>query len=392
MKVCIARNTEARVNASVIRVTDALTSSGHAVCLLTRNRFNDGKGIRRTAFTTSGRTLDNFEISLPARPGRGLVNIFQLLAFQRSVYRWLKRNQDKYDVIHAFDLDVGLPASWIARRTGKKYVYHIADFYVDSRHVPGRLRSWIRDLEYKVIEQAWATIICTEARAQQIEGSRPKQLTVVHNTPAVSEELLAGISRDEAEGKAREGLVLTYVGSLSDARFIGSALAVIRKHPDIRFVIAGFGRETEKVAALSRQYSNIDFRGIIDYEEAIRLYGETDLMLAVYDPKYRNHKFAAPNKVYEAMLLGRPIIVAPDTGMDEIVLEHDMGYVIDYSEEAFEALLERLLKAPPAELEAKGRNAAKAYPKYSWPVMKQRLIGLYQELQADGSVWKGKEL
>ena len=54
---------------------------------------------------------------------------------------------------------------------------------------------------------------------------------------------------------------------------------------------------------------------MIDYESALELYAKCDLMFALYDPAIPNHRYSAPNKVYEAMLLGKPIIVAEGTGV-----------------------------------------------------------------------------
>ena len=102
-------------------------------------------------------------------------------------------------------------------------------------------------------------------------------------------------------------------------------------------------------------------------------------MFAMYDPKHPNHTYSAANKVYEAMLLGKPIIVANNTGMDKIVRSENMGYTIDFTQEAFVELLD-YLSENKEELFEKSKNAYDAHARYSWEEMEQRIIVLYEHL------------
>src|SRR5699024_1605188 len=109
------------------------------------------------------------------------------------------------------------------------------------------------------------------------------------------------------------------------------------------------------------------------------LYKETDIMFAMYDPSHPNHRYSAANKVYEAMLLGKPIIVANNTGMDKIVRSENMGYTIDFNQEAFKNLLLHIENNREEVLE-KSKNAYEAYSRYSWEEMEKRITRLYKNL------------
>jgi glycosyltransferase involved in cell wall biosynthesis len=122
---------------------------------------------------------------------------------------------------------------------------------------------------------------------------------------------------------------------------------------------------------------NIDFIGRVKYEETFNYYVASDLMVAVYNPLIENHKFSAPNKVYEAMALSKPIIVAEGTGIDKIVKKEDMGYVINYEEDDFINIINNIL-LNNKDLLNKSKNSGKAYEKYSWFEMKNRIIKLYE--------------
>lgn len=73
MKVCIARNAEARTNAAIARIAHALEPEVNGVCLLTRNRFLERYGkIRKLKYKISdtGKEIPNYEMGLKSEPGR----------------------------------------------------------------------------------------------------------------------------------------------------------------------------------------------------------------------------------------------------------------------------------------------------------------------------------
>ncbi len=378
MKVCIARNAEARTNADIARVADALNGKADAICLLTRNRNKiKGTRIKKIGYYINDTKILNYEINIKSELGKGLSNIFQLFFFQTVLFWWLLKNRDKYDFIHAFDLDVGLPVFLLSKLIKRKYVYHILDFYSDSRSaLPVFLRSTIRKIEYIVINNAEATIICTEDRINQIRGSNPKKLVVIHNTPSISVEIKKLLEEKSVTKEDEESIVFTYVGALSNTRFIEEAIEVIKEYPKITLNLAGMGKLTDHVKAMSSKYKNINYYGVISYIDAIKLYLKTDFMFAIYNPDIPNHKYSAPNKVYEAMLLGKPIIVAKGTGIDRIVVDNNMGLVINYSKEDFEDVIRSIIEKRIDGREL-GENASSAYNKYSWEEMKNRLIKVY---------------
>ena len=113
------------------------------------------------------------------------------------------------------------------------------------------------------------------------------------------------------------------------------------------------------------------------YEDTFEFYKSCDVILSVYDPHIKNHKYSAPNKFYEAMLLGKSIIVAKDTGVDSLVSKHEIGYVIDYSEKSFVELLNHLTSSEgQKELSIFKERSYDTYDKYSWEVQKNKIVSL----------------
>jgi glycosyltransferase involved in cell wall biosynthesis len=382
MRICIIRNAEARTNAGIMRIIDVLIDGGYDACILSRNRYvnNVEQRIIKKTITYKENILTNYEIQLPAETGRGLRNLFQLVIYQFIVLKWLISNRKKYDVIHAFDLDAGFPSLFCNLIIRKPVVYHIADFYADSRSgIPNLIKYIIRRLEYFVISRAEATIICTEERAQQIKGSRPKKLLVIHNSPSEKYDMNDDVGLDVLSLNKRP-LILCYVGGLEERRFIKSAINVVSKNKDYKLQLAGMGTLEEFVEQSSKKTTNIEYYGRIDYSTALKMYSNCDIMFAIYDPKVPNHRYSAPNKVYEAMMLGKPIIVAKETGVDKLVEREKIGICIDYTEEDFQKVLD-YIRAHPEDIREMGERAKKAFEFYSWDKMKKRALNLYREIQ-----------
>lgn len=382
MRVLIARNSDAPTNANIRRVLEALTSAGHSVVVLSRNRACDEslKGYIKKTIKINNLEIDNYELQLSGKTERGMKNFTTLKSYMDILKSWMKGNVDKFDAIHAFDLDTGLVAKKIAKSYNKHLVYHIADFYVDSRaKIPGLLKSIIRSMEYSIINYADNTIICTEERKDQIAGARPRKLTVVHNTPSIDFDVSSYIDQSmDPDHK----LTLAYIGVLSKRRFIDQAVDCMMGMKDSQMILAGGGDLVDFVKERADKTDNIKYMGKVDYEDTFDIYSKSDLMFAVYNPQIMNHKYSAANKIYEAMLLKKPIIVARGTSMDKIVERYDIGFVIDYDKNEFRDLLYKLEK-DRSIIDKKVENMQGVYENYSWETMKKRLIDVYSDLERD---------
>lgn len=381
MRVCVIRNAEAKSNAGIMRIIDALTNANINSFTLTRNRFDKGKKgeFLYKPFRHNDKEIANYELQFDTELGKGVKNILQLLLYQYFTLMWLIKNRKDYDAVHAYDLDSGLPALVTSILTKKKLVYHIADFYVDSRKgIPSKFKKIIKKLEFFIISKANVTIICTEEREQQIAGSKPQKLYVIHNSP-VDQVIERNIRDDELVNRLEESITLGYVGGLTDTRFINEIINIAKTNSEINLKIAGFGPLEEHVVESSEDQKNIDFYGRVNYEDALNLYSECDLMFAMYDPSVPNHKYSAPNKVYEAMMLGLPIIVAKDTGIDSLVESEKIGFSINYNEGEFLKKVKHLINDKELLRNIK-HNSAIAYDYYSWDNMKRKVQEIYNSL------------
>lgn len=296
--------------------------------------------------------------------GSGLKNLGTFLKYQLWLYKNLKKYKNLYNVIHACDFDTAFVASKIAKKYNKKLIYDIYDYYADCHNL-SFLRNIVEKSDIKVINKANSVIICTEQRRKQISKANPRKVSVIHNTPNIKSGN-NDIVFDEKKVK------ICYVGILQDDRLLIEITEQIRENSKYELYVGGFGKYDEYFKKMSQENNNIHFYGQMKYEDVLNLERKCDILFATYNPKVQNHKFSAPNKVYEAMALGKPIIVCKGTGIDELVIKEKIGYSINYDAKEFVNVLN---KVTLSEYKAMSEKTQMLYrEKYMWEKMEDELI------------------
>lgn len=367
-KIVYIRNADIYYDSRATKEIRALLEEGYEVTVLGWNRTGHAEEKCREAFQQySGISFQFYEQVMPH--GIGMKNIGKLLGWFRWVGKALK-SLGETDIVHACDLDGALGARRYCRKRHIRLVYDIYDYYVDTHdNIPSVLKNYVEKQEISIINQAELVIICTEERRIQISKSKPKKVIVVHNSPELP---------DVPERNNRYDYV--YCGSLGQERLFESILRQYEHNSDLRFYLAGFGTYTDEAEALSRRFENLEFGGLLNYDQVLEKEAEAICLSAVYDPSWKNHQLCAPNKFYEALALGKPIIVCKGTGIDQIVEKYRIGKVIDYQADQFYQAIRYYI----AHSEECGRirsDARKLYEqKYHWRIMRERLLKAYSEL------------
>jgi glycosyltransferase involved in cell wall biosynthesis len=293
----------------------------------------------------------------------------KLLGFNLWIF-W-KLLWDKYDAVHACDLDTSFSATLAQLIRRKPLVHDMFDMYAEANAggLPGPAVRVARSLEKWVVRRARATIIVDDSRRKQIADFTPKLLEVIYNSPE-------DIGQPSAY-PANKNLEIFYTGVLALNRGFEYFIPATGQLKGVHLTIGGYGADESFIESLCKKEKNVTFIGKVPYSEVIQRSQESDVLFALYDPEVPNHKFSSPNKLFEAMMLGMPIIVSNGTGMSDIVEKTKNGLVVTYGnaaewEEAVEQLKDDKLRT------TFGKASRAAYEKeYGWPVMAERLKKLY---------------
>ena len=345
--------------------------------------INAGYPVRILAWDRSGTHLPNEmkdnvsieRIQIRGKFGSGTRNLIALLRWQIELGLWLARNHQNIQIIHACDFDTVIPAVIAKKIWGLKVIYDIFDFYADHVRTKSWIRNLIRTVDRRIISRVDAVILVDEARRIQIEDCQVKRCEIIYNSPP---DRLQSLKSNSNERFPKNSFQIGYVGMMLKDRGLLELIQVLKKHPEWQFELAGFGGDESFILSAARELPNIHWHGKIDYQSSLELYFHSDVILATYDPAIPNNRLGSPNKIFEAMMLGKPVIVAENTNMDRAIREARAGFVIRYGDlEALENALQSLAENPDlgSKLGTAGRSAYENL--YSWSKMETRIINLY---------------
>lgn len=381
MRICFIRSDKGYLDSRVGKEMYAL-SAEHEVFLLGWNRDLSAKEVIHEKHRIHDKEFDFYLIPEPAAYGAGMKHmVAPMKRFWKRAYKFLRANVDKFDAIHVVNFDTARPAFKIAKKFGKKIVYDIFDYYSDSYVAPDSVKKVIRSTENKFISRADMTIICSEERKAQIAESHPKKLIIVENSPEDC-EIKDDFIIDSASVPGRPKIA--YTGMLVFDRFLRETCEVMMNRTDVEWHVAGYGVLRPFIEESAAKYENIFYYGPLPYEDILALEKKCDIMTALQNPSVPNNKYSAPNKFYEALLLGKPLIMVKNGSLYNEILNNDLGEVIDVSngnvKEEINDALDRIL-AKQNEWKDMGSRARSLYDtKYPWSNSAKTLLDGYRSL------------
>jgi glycosyltransferase involved in cell wall biosynthesis len=252
--------------------------------------------------------------------------IFDRLKWNVFLLKYLFKYRDEYKVIHACDFDTVMPAL-VMKLFSKKVIFDIFDWFSDETRTGKFLIDWsINFLEKLSVRLSDVVILCDEGRLKQI-GIEPNNYIIIPNMSLVNAMNFDNKIIDNKDTRVK----IAYVGGIVPDRGIEELLDVVSKMPKVVLTIAGFGNEelVKKVKDYSLTYDNINYLGKIKYDLALDVMRNADILYAMYYKNNRNHVYAAPNKFYEAIFLGKPLITTQGTLVGDKVCKCGTGFVID---------------------------------------------------------------
>ena len=367
-KVVIIRSTGIKEDSRTTKLARELANLNYDVTILGWDRKNQHS--ENETWEVGNNVIKLKYFKKQSMYGGGIKNLFKMLSFQSWIKKQVK-DLPKGTIIHACDYDTAKPIYKMCKNKFK-LVYDIFDFYSEAHTLPLGLNKFINKEELKIINSADCTIICTEQRIEQIKGSNPKKVVVIHNTPDIKFDNSANVINDK--------LKVCFIGALTPDRLLLELVEELPNHPEYEFIFGGLGYYENEIKEAAKNISNLTYLGQMPYDEVLKCEEDCDVLFATYSPLIKNHRYSAPNKFYEAGGLSKPVIVCKGTGIDKLVDEHKTGLTIEYSAKDFFEKLDQLNKDRNL-LKQLGENGNNAYNKlFSWEIMKSRIKSLYKNI------------
>lgn len=330
--------------------------SGAEVCVLAkgspddRGRIDHVDGFRVYRYTTRPFS------KLPS----GVNRIISVLLWARYI------RKIKPDIISGHDLvgaTIGLLYS-IGRKT--RLVYDSHEFELGRNVKRSRLRlKMIKLWEDLIIRRSDFTIVVNTSIANElvrIYGLK-KPPVVVRNIPDkwdISESGTADMRRRFTNHFGDGSYIVMYHGILSRNRGVEKLIeAVAKLSRDVKLVLLGNADTPEyrkylcRMVAAKNLTDRVCILDAVPHSELWKYIGASDLCAAPIIPQYKSYYFALPNKLFESIQCGTPIIGSELPEMSRIINGYGVGMTFDPYDP--DSIADAIVK-----MKAKGRDAYSA--------------------------------
>ena len=305
----------------------------------------------------------------------------QLLKTPKRIYK--KAMELNADVYHFHDPEL-IFIAYKLRKKGKKVIYDVHE------DIPRAIltRDWLAYpflvifsflfelIENFVAKKMNALITATPHILKRFKKINENVITI-NNYPILN-ELNAENTKIE---RANE---VCYIGGIDRIRGIIQIMDALELTDNIKLNLAGNfeTKELEDDVKLHKAWHKVNFFGFVDRKEAAEILARSKAGLVTFLPA-SNHIFARPNKMFEYMSAGLPIIASYFEDWKSIVEKYNTGICVnpESPEEIANAILEICTNAYEAEqFGVNGKKAVKDV--FNWESEAQKLQKVYTNLLA----------
>ncbi|MCE5249856.1 glycosyltransferase family 4 protein [bacterium] len=277
-----------------------------------------------------------------------------------------------------------IPAGLILRALGKSVIYDVHEDYpetVPNKQVVPRAFGQPAGLIMRLIERCASPLFSAVVVVTPAIHARFRSYTgkthLIYNFPIVRDHgAIPWESREDA---------VCYLGSIASNRGIlemVKAIALVREKIPAKLILAGdfTSKSLEREISALPEFSSVEYHGFVEFDESDKLLARAKAGLIVVHPEQR-YRVSYPNKLFEYMMAGIPVIASDFPLWREMIEESQCGILVDpLDPDAIADAIVTMLQNP-GEAQAMGtRGHEAAKEKYRWENENRKLLTLYESL------------
>ena len=288
---------------------------------------------------------------------------------------------NKYDLLVANDLDTLLPNYIVSKLKGLPLVYDSHEYFTGVPEIQNRpLVKWVwKTIEKNIFPHLKHVMTVSDSIAIQYENEYGVRPLTVRNCSRNTDHIIP-FSREEM-GVSKDHLLLILQGTGINVDRGGEELIeAIGRVEDISLLIVGAGDIIavlkEKVIELNLA-ERVKFFSKVLWEELIKYTKAADVGLSLDKDTNINYRYSLPNKLFDFIAAGIPVIASNLTEIAKIVKENNCGIIIpEVSPDEIVKAIQKLKENPGLLSELK-RNAVTASELLNWENESAKVAELY---------------
>lgn len=312
-------------------------------------------------------------------PVFGILNIFSsLISLTKAA---LKENPDIY---HAHDLDGLLCATPAAIIKRKILIYDSHEFWSDTFPFANiRGTQWLLPiLEKLLIWRVNGGITVNSSLARILKLKYRKNFIYLNN---VSNRQKTAKSQLNLRKKFPQQKIIIHLGAADEGRGMEQMIEAAKLLPrNFVLVFIGGGKIEDELKKLIRKDSleqKIYFFPAVSPEQIIPIVKEADLALALTQPISKSYYYSLPNKIFQYIAAGVPILGSNLPEFKKIILGNEIGEVVnpkipkDIAKKIIEVVSKKACKKYHRNLAGLGKA------KYNWAIEEDKILKFYEKIQ-----------
>jgi glycosyltransferase involved in cell wall biosynthesis len=293
-------------------------------------------------------------------------DLFRNPLWWRLAYKEGLRHE--FDLVHCHDLDTLQSGVRLKKKRGTPLVFdaHEIFTYMIEEDVSRIVVNYAKRMEKSLLRDVDQMVTVNDALRKYYQERFDGDITVVMNCP---ERVL-----EEYEAPTAEKFTILYVGTLHKSRFVRELVDVVASIENVHLKIGGEKELYGEIEKRCAQVDNAEFLGTVPLEKVMPLTRESNVIFCMFDPSNRINQVGTPNKIFEAMAMGRPVVVTKGILSGEIVEAEGCGMAVEYGERPLREALTTLRDDQTLceKIGRKGLEAAKR--EYNWPAQEKKLL------------------
>jgi glycosyltransferase involved in cell wall biosynthesis len=240
----------------------------------------------------------------------------------------------KVDILVANDLDTLLANVWVKKLRKKKLVYDAHEYFcgiLEIQHRPHIKKIW-QHIEQYCFPKTDAVITVSQSIADKYKEEYGKEVAVVRNIPRLNAVCSMRYAAENIQPPINEKPVIILQGNaIHKDRGGEEIIEAMPFIPHATLLIVGHGdmipKMKERVVALGLQ-ERITFTGRVTPEKLRTYTAFADVGIAFDKNVSLNHFYSLPNKLFEYIHAGVPVISSDLPERKRIVEQYKVGVVL----------------------------------------------------------------
>jgi len=329
-----------------------------------------------------GRTIWRVRLSTRPLPKDIISQSFKYAEWHARLVRRYRKTPLR--VIHCHDLEPLPIAARLKRLTGAKLVYDAHELETERVTSKGIRQALARLVEQRFIPQVDAMITVSPSIREWYRQRFPGvTVTLVRNIPHLPEVQLVPEPLRERLGVQGKALLFIYLGGLGRGRGIEIALETFS---DVRVphhvLFMGSGPLRDKIDAVSNHCSRIHYLPPVPPSQVLAYAAGADVGLCLIEDVCLSYRYCLPNKLFESLLAGLPVLASDLPDLACVVHSHNCGWLVSNEPTT---IVNFLINLSREDVERVRDELPKRVKALRWENEAEQLLGLYKRLLSNGS-------